>query len=470
MNTTDIVSQLDAALALEGIPESARSRGRALRDNLSRPVRVGIIGPEGGGKSTLVNLILGDRVLPEAASARAIEIVQGDAFVAEASYRDGSLEAPEQDELVEVCDAERLLIAAPYDILDQIALLEVRAEDEEGLEEVSRKADIVLWCSPLFGSSERAVWSSLEDTFRDHAFLVLTKADKLARKNRLADVLASLKDVAESEFAGLFPIATLQGLKALDPTPRDDALWTASGAEALIRAILDHARRGRQADLDQAELFLARYAGDPGVDESAADDRLRSGPRSRPRSQAMRHRSRPTRETSRATPADVGPRGAPPAQAPARPVARAEAPPPEEAVAATAPSHATPDARQTAPTHTLADRLGEVRRNVTRPLRDSGPDLATTALARLRSSGERLRGLPEHPGQVLSLCADTADALQEMFDAGPLPDTLAPLRDDLAQTSEMMTLLQLENAPGPAAEAVTLLLQIKRDLEQDRAA
>lgn len=472
MTTTDIVSQLEAALALGGIPDSARKRGRALFETLSRPVRVALLGPASSGKSALVNLLLGEPVLPEVSSARIVEIVPGDTFLAEASYADGRLEAPEDDELASVENAERLLIAAPHRILRSVALVEARGDDAEAVADVTANADIVLWCSPVFAPSERDIWADLQDTYRDHAFLVLTKADQLARRNRLADALLELAGTAETDFAGLFPIATLQGLKALATTPRDEALWTGSGADALVRALLDHARSGRRADLDQAELFLARYALDLEQGEGTGIERPRSRARTRPRSQTPRRRPSETRQPSRLSEPESMPETneRPDHAATAMPpgatftAARFE---PEATPAAPAASPVCNDAESPAQA-SLADRLVEVR-NVSRPLPNTN-DVADGALKKLRATGLELRALSEDPGGVLTLCADTADALQGIFDKSPLPESLAPLADDLALTSEMMTLLQLENAPGPAAEAVTLLLQIKRELEQVGAA
>ena len=45
-----------------------------------------------------------------------------------------------------------------------------------------------------------------------------------------------------------------------------------------------------------------------------------------------------------------------------------------------------------------------------------------------------------------------------------------PFIDELAEASDMMVLMQVEEGDGPAADAVTLLLQLRRDMEMQLAA
>jgi len=508
MPNDHIVSQLEAALALTDVPESARKSGQVLYENLSRPVRVALIGPEEAGKSSLANLLIGERLLPPGTSARVIEIVPGSDFMAEAEYEDGRLEAPDREELESVTGAERLQIASTSEILNRIALVETRTDDLDTLRGVIKSADILLWCTPVFGQSERVIWHRVGEAHRDHAFLILTKADKLARKNRLAEAIASLQEVAKADFAGFYPVATLQGLKSLDTRPRDKNLWNGSGAKALVRAVLEHAERGRQADLDQAELFLARYTYEvEEVDE--ASGRRTSRIRSRQKSQMQRRRSRATRQRQseqveiddvvETAEAPAGPRPWPRLDAaetrPAQPATRQlaetepERPAPERMAATAVAEVASPSG--TAPSEpgepaqgaaSLANRLEQVRATTSRPHpAPAGPEcprpdaaahpaIARRALETLRATGERLTGCADDPGRVLGLCVETADALQSMFDAADVPADLDMLSEDIVRTTEMMMLLQIENAPGPAAEAVTILLQLKRDFEQFEAA
>jgi hypothetical protein len=139
---------------------------------------------------------------------------------------------------------------------------------------------MVIWCSQAFTPAERWLWSAMPDRLKDHGFLVLTKADELIREGTLADADRRLDDIVAEEFHSLVPVATLQGLAALcrDTGTDRDAL-AASGAEALISALLAHVEQGRRADLDAALLFLSRFGGGPGARGARGGARLPCPPR-----------------------------------------------------------------------------------------------------------------------------------------------------------------------------------------------
>ncbi|MEO1196418.1 MAG: hypothetical protein AAFX45_09620 [Pseudomonadota bacterium] len=580
---TDIVARLEASLDLPDLPDAARKNARALFESLSRPVIVAVLGPPGSGKSALINLFLRDCLLPAGLSANVVEIVPAEAFAAEVSYPDGRLEATERDELGDVQNADRVHIAAPNAVLRDMVLIEAsgcgsQASLKNAIAYASERADIVLWCTQSFTEDEKELWKQIDQQKKDHAFLLLTKADKMARKRKLAQALAALTGVAQEEFSGLLPIATLQALKALDTDPVDDDLWAGSGADGLLKRISDHVRYGRQADFDQAELFLARYTVGGGEGSDAPVGRRTSQPHTnaprRRRSRmtrevvaAMRNEAAEAAEIAHSDPvamthppstehvpdeqpvtrpleldlvierpvseplaantkrkaAKTVPLNEPPLDdldvEPARkapedqigdlpvdphdpapddghmvpagdaiPGETTDAPVAEDEPAAKTSEdpdlvlvvepEPAPDTGSLGPAEapaprvtsdSLADRLGAMRRVVSKQLLT--PDSAAkTGLDEIAKTATALARLQDEPEKVLHLCTDTADTLQEVFDNGALPANLIELRDEVLQTCEHMTLLQLENTAGSAADAVTLLLQLKRDFEARQAA
>ncbi len=92
------------------------------------------------------------------------------------------------------------------------------------------------------------------------------------------------------------------------------------------------------------------------------------------------------------------------------------------------------------------------------------------ALDHLRERAALLAQLAPDAGrdryaQFLSSCAETTERLGEMIAAPADAPASAALQELMAEASEMMLLLQVEKGAGPAADAATLLLQVRRELE-----
>jgi energy-coupling factor transporter ATP-binding protein EcfA2 len=401
---------LEAALSSPTLPARAALAGQQLLARLTSPIRVAILGHPGSGKSQLLNLIAGERIVPEGSKLPSIELRFGHdrrATLIDAEDR----ETPRPfAELARIGRGEARLvrIEAPLPVLSALTLIEVAtqgtAEDErDGVQWAAARADVVIWCSQAFTPAEQWLWSAMPDRLKDHGFLVLTKADELIRAGTLGARIAELEDIVAEEFHSLVPVATLQGLAALcAPTGTDREALAASGAEALIAALLAHVEQGRRADLDAALLFLSRF-----------------GP------------------------------GAPAAEAPAAP-APAPAPEPETA-AAPAP----------APAPQAAEAGDTVRA-------DAG-DTVVRALDILRGCAGTLRdrlGEAGHDDEVLEGCAQAAQAVADTLD----PATAPQLHDEAMEVAEMLVLYGLERSEAAAADAVTLLLQLRRDLVAAQAA
>ncbi len=144
--------------------------------------------------------------------------------------------------------------------LDEIRIAGSLSERRAAIDQMVARADIVLWCSEAFSDAEHALWRHVPERIKDHAFLVLTKADRLLQRNGLDGAIAALRDIVAREFYGLFPLATLQALEARRAQGRSGASWKASGAQALVAALVRQVALGRAADADHALLFLRRHA------------------------------------------------------------------------------------------------------------------------------------------------------------------------------------------------------------------
>lgn len=413
VNDSTVIDRLRYALTTEALPPAARTHATQILKRLSSPVRVTLFGLPGSGKSEIVNMLIGRRLLPPGAPLATLELVHGPAERMDVTGIDGRVRAYDHANLAAVAGDGTAFIRVelPHPLLERVSLLEVVTDGNEGdlasaIDWGVRRTDIALWCSPNFDVPEIAFWSRVPETLKDHAFLVLTKADRLSAEGRLTSRVTELESVVSEEFHSLFAVATLQAIKAHRPDGTvDETMLHASGAGALASEILRHAERGRRADFDSAHLFLARY-------------RVKGAPAPVPISRPM------------------------PAAAAPEPKPRPVAPP-------------APKAAPAAPVNVA------LFAEATQFIRRRAEGLASAAA----TSGA---GATE---PVLAQCVDAVEHLVDLFShdesgCAAADETL----DDLNEASDMMVLMQLEPGDGPVADAVTLLLQLRREMDSRLAA
>jgi hypothetical protein len=262
-----IAIRLHQALQGDALPPEGRAIGQRLLTRLNQPTRIAVIGLAGSGKTALVNMLLGARLMPDLGILSAIELSHADAARADLVRADGSIRAlnglPDAAHLPP--DAVRLMLGLPDPRLAEWSFLEVglspSAPDASALLDwTAKRSDIAIWCSQLFDDRERSLWSQVPDHLKDHSFLVLTRADRLLMKGELTERIARLQPVVADEFLGLYPVATLQAAAARDAggAPQD-ALWQSSGAKAFVGAIRQQVDQARTASLDHAYVLLERY-------------------------------------------------------------------------------------------------------------------------------------------------------------------------------------------------------------------
>lgn len=213
----------------------------------NRKPRIALMGEFSAGKSTLSNLLLGARPLPEKVTATRLSPVWM-SYGSDAPYRvdvDGSTEPVSLDHLeripVEETRVIRLFMEA--DILDVCDLIDFPGISDPNMsssvwERVLTEVDAVIWCThatQAWRQSEAAVWDTIPDAVRKNSILLITRYDKLTTDNDRRRVFKRILRETKGLFGGTFPISLLQALRAGDDADK----WDASGAGPFVNHLID---------------------------------------------------------------------------------------------------------------------------------------------------------------------------------------------------------------------------------------
>jgi hypothetical protein len=255
---------LDRGLLPAGGPAEAAER---LIERLERPARIALLGLPGSGKSSILNLLVGAIVVPETLRLPTIIVQHGDMARMLCTLTDGTTRIVPGADLAEVLPLAPALVTLEMDLpaLRVISLLEVsagpmEAEQKRAATWASKRSDIVIWCTTSYLPKEQAVWESLPDAVKDNSFMFLTKVDLLGNRDAAQAMHDRVELRAGEEFRQILSISAKQARAAMPPGGQvNRELFRDSGASAVITAIKTRVQSGRRADMDTAELLLARH-------------------------------------------------------------------------------------------------------------------------------------------------------------------------------------------------------------------
>ncbi|MFK7752401.1 MAG: GTPase [Sedimentitalea sp.] len=209
--------------------------------------RIAIMGEFSAGKSTLCNILLRGRALPEQVTATRLPPIWmskgkgGDHRVC----LDGSTEPVSRGTLDSVPFDDTRLIHLHFqaDILDHCDLIDFPGisdpnMDSEVWERVLVDADAVIWlthATQAWRQSESAVWDTVPPEVQAKSVLLVTRFDKLTNPGDRNRVLNRVTRETEGLFDKVFPISLLHALHGF----KDYDQWVASGAEAFTDHLLN---------------------------------------------------------------------------------------------------------------------------------------------------------------------------------------------------------------------------------------
>ena len=482
-------SELREAAASGLLPSAVQERATKLLARLDRPVRLALMGMPGSGKSTLLNLLVGRNVMKEGVRLPTLQLSYGDVAQAICTLPDGSRQVLDTVDVAAIAALSPVFVdmRMPLPALSKISVLEVVAPDDvvaiqRATQWAAKRCDIALWCTRGFVEAEQLIWQPMPDLIKDHAFCMMTRADTLRADGLLDAALGAVEAKAREEFNMVLPIGTVEAIAARRPdgTVDRDQL-RASGGMALISAVLKQVDQGRQSTVDMADILLQENAAYLSQADTA------------PTVQGSTPATTPAPEPAAPEPA-IPPQRTTDAIARLRELAAEKArnapKVPDEttedkapasdkvvrlAEAAPKPAKETPPPIAPKPAPVIAEKAAtKPQKGKLEPATRAAYEHVVSYIAtQSQSLAEQLTTMGEEgPTEVMERAVEHIQWLCDYLndngdDADP---SLMRARDTAFDAADMVQLMRLEKRDSAALEAVSLMLQIKRELQADLAA
>lgn len=229
------------------VSPAAHARLRAATER--RPV-LALMGEFSAGKSTLLNMLVGQSVLPTQVTATKLPPVwlrHGSA----APYwldRQGRRHPIALDALgkVPLHEARFIRVYCEAEVLESCDLLDTPGLSDPNLpmnlwQSVLGLVQGILWCTHAgqpWRESERAAFEGLPERLRRHSLLLVTRADKITSESDRQKIDARLEREAGGLFKDRLFLSLTQALSALEGEGNPE-LWAQSGAERLVEDLAE---------------------------------------------------------------------------------------------------------------------------------------------------------------------------------------------------------------------------------------
>ena len=219
-----------------------------LTQSIQEPMKIAIIGQFSSGKSTFLNALLGQEILPSGITpitAKICHIVYGNDYTLELHYKNGNIATKPLYYMNEVSVAENAKIAfyklyAPLELLKSMSFLDTpgfnsqNQSDTDTTNAVLESVDGIIWLTLIDNvgkQSEKEIINAHIRRYASKSLCVLNQKDRLKNEDEINTSLA----YAKKAFSGLFgDIIAISAKNALQSYSHNNELNAEKAGELLL--------------------------------------------------------------------------------------------------------------------------------------------------------------------------------------------------------------------------------------------
>jgi|GEM_PF-3631593 hypothetical protein len=251
-----------AATDLARLVETGVLKGRELRAaersmrHLRDPLRLLIFGTDTQMAVSLMNLVLGERIVPHIIRGVQIQFIFSEETFAELEFRDGEKKSISITQFSEMLNENpsKIKIGTNLPVLNKISILMLANADAHKLSteagRMTDRSDFMVWLAGDLPGPVRETWTHLPQNLKDHSYLVHDTPE-----------LPADWDVLASDFVDILRVDAEAALtaKASKGGANKDAFRAAGGMD-FVRVVKSEISMLEKSALDAADVLLLRHA------------------------------------------------------------------------------------------------------------------------------------------------------------------------------------------------------------------
>ncbi len=252
----DTSQRLKSLIETDRLSEADRSVAAQCLRRLENPLRLTVFGTDPAHAAELVNLMVGQAVIPPDIPRGRIQVLNGPALVAQAHAADGTKHRVDGPDISAAFDGDpaRVRVFADLPVLKKLSVLIAVDPDPARLIRDAAKtlppADMTIWSGADLAPGMDEIWQAMPEALRDHSYLVLSPRMNFPSWDAIAPDFVDVLSVdprraqdAKSAAGGV-----------------DKAAFKAAGGTALVKAIKKELDILVQSASDAAQVLCARHA------------------------------------------------------------------------------------------------------------------------------------------------------------------------------------------------------------------